>query len=319
MRGSTRAFATSEGCRIVSMTNSEPIVSLARREPPSLPAQPSATARLLRQVLRTRVTVIGLAIVVFLVIVATIVDFLPLDNPNVMDSSVLRAPPGTPGHLLGTDAFGRDVLSRVLYGSRVSLVISLAVVGSASVIGSLLGLLAGYLGGAFDSIISRIWDVIFSFPGILFLLVIMSTLGAGVEMAIIALTISSIPVFGRLMRERVIAQRGRQYVEAARCLGANSWYIMMRHVLPNSLTSVLVEAALAIPGVILAEAALSYLGLGVPPPTPSWGKMISEGQDILEVAPWLSIVPGFFILLTTLGFNLVGDGLRDFFDPTQLK
>ncbi len=317
MRGSTRESAINEDRHMVSAEKS--VASLALQEPRPLPISSSASTRLLRQVLRTRVTVIGLVIVVFLIAVALVVDFLPLDDPNVMDSAVLRAPPGTPGHPLGTDAFGRDVLSRALHGSRVSLVIALAVVGSGSIAGSLLGMAAGYLGGTTDSLISRVWDVIFSFPGLILLLVIMSTLGAGVGTAILALTVGSVPVFGRLMRERVLAQRSRQYVEAARCLGASSWYIMTRHVLPNSLTSVLVEGALAIPGVILAEAALSYLGLGVPPPTPSWGKMISEGQDLLEVAPWLSIVPGFFILLTTLGFNLVGDGLRDFFDPTQLK
>jgi peptide/nickel transport system permease protein len=175
------------------------------------------------------------------------------------------------------------------------------------------------MGGFIDSLVSRIWDVIFSFPGLLFFLVVMSTLGAGVGTAIMALTIGFIPLFGRLMRERVMAQRDRPYVEAARSMGAGSWHIMFHHVLPNSLTPVLVQGALAIPGVILAEAGLSYLGLGVPPPIPSWGKMIAEGQDLLEVAPWISLIPGFFILLATLGFNLVGDGLRDYFDPTQLK
>jgi peptide/nickel transport system permease protein len=177
----------------------------------------------------------------------------------------------------------------------------------------------GYTGGILDSVISRIWDVIFSFPGLLFFLVIMSTLGAGVGTAIIALTIGEIPLFGRLMRERVLSQRNRPYVEAAYSMGAGSWHIMFHHILPNSLTPVLVQAALAIPGVILAEAGLSYLGLGVPPPIPSWGKMIAEGQNLLEVAPWISLTPGFFILLATLGFNLLGDGLRDFFDPTQLR
>ncbi|MCZ7545703.1 MAG: ABC transporter permease [Anaerolineae bacterium] len=170
-----------------------------------------------------------------------------------------------------------------------------------------------------DSFISRAFDVIFSFPGLLLFLVITGTLGASIQVAIVALTVGSVPSFGRLMRERVLSQRSRQYVEAAQCMGAGAWHIMVQHVLPNSMTPVLVQAALAIPGVILAEAALSYLGLGVPPPTPSWGKMISEGQDLLEVAPWISLIPGFFILLATLGFNLVGDGLRDFLDPTQLK
>ena len=283
-----------------------------------LQPQSSGRMRLLRQVLRTKVTVIGVIIVIFLVILAIVVDWLPLEDPYVM-GAVLRGPPGTAGHVLGTDDFGRDILTRVLHGSRISLVIALSVVGMGSVVGSLLGLVVGYTGGLLDSIVSRIWDVIFSFPGLLFFLVVMSALGAGIQMAIIALTIGEIPVFGRLMRERVLAQQNKPYVEAARSMGARSWYIMFHHILPNSLTPVLVQGALSIPGIILAEAGLSYLGLGVPPPIPSWGKMIAEGQNYLETAPWLSLIPGVFILLATLGFNLLGDGLRDLFDPTQLR
>jgi len=285
--------------------------------PELLLSQSSAKMRLLRQVLRTKVTVIGIVIVVFLAILASVVDWLPLQDPYVMDVA-LRKPPGTPGHVLGTDDFGRDIFSRVLHGSQVSLVIALSVVAMGSIAGCFLGLVVGYMGGIIDSIVSRVWDVIFSFPGLLFFLVIMSTLGAGVQMAIIALTIGEIPVFGRLMRERVLAQQNKPYVEAARSMGARSGYIMLHHILPNSLTPVLVQGALSIPGVILAEAGLSYLGLGVPPPIPSWGKMISEGQNLLETAPWISLIPGLFILLATLGFNLLGDGLRDLFDPTQL-
>jgi peptide/nickel transport system permease protein len=293
-------------------------IRLTPPHPDPAPAQPSATMRLLRQVFRAKVTVIGTIIVIALVLLTLIVDFLPLDDPYVMGTA-LRVPPGTPGHPLGTDAFGRDILSRVIHGSRVSMLIAFAVVGIGGTLGTLLGLLVGYVGGFLDSFVSRIWDVIFSFPGILFFLVIMSVLGPGVEMAIIALTVGFIPLFGRLTRERVLAQRSLPYVEAARMMGARDGYIMLVHILPNSLTPALVQAALAIPGVILAEAGLSYLGLGVPPPIPSWGKMIAEGQDLLEVAPWMSLTPGFMILLTTLGFNLLGDGLRDLFDPTQLR
>ena len=302
------------------MGNVNPNVKSAalRLAHPPLEAALSPTMRMLRQVFRTKVTVIGTVIVVALLAFTAIVDLLPLDDPYVMGTP-LRAAPGTEGHLLGTDDFGRDILSRVSYGSRVSLVIALSVVGASGVIGAFLGLIVGYYGGALDSIVSRIWDVIFSFPGLLFFLVIMSTLGPGVEMAIIALTIGGIPTFGRLMRERVLAQRNRPFVEAARSMGAGDWHIMLVHILPNSLTPILVQGALAIPGVILAEAGLSYLGLGVPPPIPAWGKMIAEGQNLLEIAPWISLIPGFMILLATLGFNLVGDGLRDFFDPTQLK
>ncbi len=299
------------------MTNSASVK--ARLVPPSPhDAQPSANMRALRQVFRAKVTVIGAIIVIALVILMLVVDWLPLDDPYTMTAS-LRVPPGTPGHPLGTDAFGRDLLSRVIHGSRVSLLLAFTVVGVGGLLGTLLGLIVGYTGGFLDSLVSRIWDVIFSFPGILFFLVIMSTLGPGVEMAMIALTVGFVPLFGRLMRERVIAQRNRPYVEAARMMGANDWHLMLVHILPNSLTPVLVQAALAIPGVILAEAGLSYLGLGVPPPIPSWGKMIAEGQALLEVAPWMSLIPGFMILLATLSFNLLGDGLRDYVDPKQLR
>ncbi len=302
------------------MGNANPIMKIDIQDSLAVKngTQDSATMRMVKQVFRTKVTVIGAVIVVLLVVLMLSVDLLSLEDPYSMGSN-LRSSPGTSGHVLGTDNFGRDILSRVAYGSRVSLVIAFSVVLIGGVAGSFLGLVAGYFGGWFDSLVSRFWDVIFSFPGLLFALVIMSTLGAGIETSIIALSIGYIPLFGRLMRERVLAQRSYAYVEAAQMLGASHWQIMWHHILPNSLTPVLVQAALAIPGVILAEAGLSYLGLGVPPPIPSWGKMIAEGQDLLELAPWISLIPGFMILLATLGFNLVGDGLRDFFDPRQLQ
>lgn len=289
-----------------------------RREERGLQPQ-SARTRALRRVLRNPVTLAGLIIVVFLVVMVLLADLFPLDDPNAMDVTARRLAPGEGGHLLGTDSFGRDLLSRALYGGRLSLFISLSVVGMSTVIGVVLGTLVGFRGGFLDTAISRTWDVMLSFPGILLFIVIMGTLGAGVGMAVIALTIGSIPAAGRLMRERVLAQRQHVYVEAAKVIGASQTRIMFRHVLPNSLTSILIQAALAVPGVILAEAALSYLGLGVPPPTASWGKMIAEGQAQLLLAPWQSLIPGACILLATLGFNLLGDGLRDYLDPTQAR
>jgi peptide/nickel transport system permease protein len=236
-----------------------------------------------------------------------------------MSRLAARQPPGTPGFPLGADALGRDILSRVIHGARISLFVAITVVVISHLIGVILGTIVGYTGGLVDSLVSRIWDVMFSFPGIILFLVIMGTLGPGIQMVVIAMTIGSVPVCGRLMRERVIANREREYVLAAKALGANDWRIMFSHVVPNSLTPILVHAALAIPGIILAEAGLSYLGLGVPPPYPSWGKMIADGQDSLELAPWISLIPGIAILLATLGFNLAGDGLRDYLDPTHAR
>jgi peptide/nickel transport system permease protein len=282
-------------------------------------AVPSARGRAVRRLLGTPVAVIGLALVVLLVLLALTANVLPVQDPTAMDVLARRLPPGSPAHPLGTDTFGRDVLSRVTHGAQLSLLIAISVVTIGGVAGSFLGVVVGYVGGGLDSVVGRIWDAILSLPGLLLYLVVMATLGAGVPQAITAMTIGLIPGFGRLMRERVLAQRHREYVDAARVIGAGEWRIMFRHVLPNVLTPVLVQAALAIPGIMLAEASLSYLGLGVPPPAPSWGKMIAEGQSFLLIAPWLTLIPGACILLATLGFNLLGDGLRDFFDPTQRR
>jgi peptide/nickel transport system permease protein len=279
----------------------------------------SARARALRRVLRTPVTVIGAVLVICLVIFALAADQFSLPDPNAMDAKALRMPPGTPGHPLGTDNYGRDILSRSVHGARLSLFLSLAVVSISAATGAVLGVAAGYFGGFVDTLISRTWDVLSTLPGIILFMVMVAALGPGIPMLIIAMSIGGIPWYGRLVRERVLSQRSKEYVEAAKAIGASQWRIMFRHVLPNCLTPVLVAAALAIPGVIMGEAGLSYLGLGIRPPQPSWGQMISEGQTLLILAPWISMIPGAFILLTTLGFNLVGDGLRDYFDPTQLR
>lgn len=279
----------------------------------------SAQSRALRRVLRTPVTVIGVALVLALVTFALAADLFSAPDPNVMDPSALRVPPGTPGHILGTDNYGRDILSRAVHGARISLFLSLAVVSISSLIGTALGVAAGYRGGVLDTLISRSWDVLSTLPGIILYLVMVAALGSGIPMLIIAMSVGGIPWYGRLVRERVLSQRSKDYVEGARAIGASQWRIMFRHVLPNCLTPVLVAAALAIPGVIMGEAGLSYLGLGIKPPQPSWGQMIAEGQSLLLLAPWISMIPGVFILIATLGFNLVGDGLRDYFDPTQLR
>ena len=320
MRGLTLESAMSER---VSQT-SDPLTGDPLTGDPITAAPKSAlhvsdTTRALRRILRTRVTVIGMVIVVFLIVLALGADVLPLKDPNVMDPLQLRKPPGTPGYLFGTDMFGRDQLSRVIHGARISLFIAIVASLLGGGIGTVLGVVVGYVGGAVDSIVNRLWDVLFSLPGLILLLVIIATLGTGIPALIFAITIGGVPSFGRLVRERVLSQRSRLYVEAAQALGVSKWRIIFRHVLPNSITPVLVSLALAIPGVIVAEAGLSYLGLGVPPPYPSLGKMIAEGQSLLEVAPWISLIPGFFILLATLGFNLAADGLRDYLDPTQLR
>jgi peptide/nickel transport system permease protein len=277
----------------------------------------SSKEKAIRRFFKTNVNVVGLFLVILVFGITLYSFFYPVD-PNVMDATALRKPPGTPDHLLGTDTLGRDILARVLHGSRISMTISITVVTLSTIIGMFFGLIAGYFGGVIDAVIGRIVDMLLSFPGILLLLVIMATFGSGVWIVIFAMTLGGIPGTIRLMRERVLGLRSRNYIIAASCLGADGWYNMRRHILPNAITPILVSAALAIPGAIMGEAGLSYLGLGVPPPAPSWGKMIADGQSLIEFAPWISIFPGICILMTTLGFNLLGDGIRDFLDPTQL-
>ena len=278
----------------------------------------SSRQKAFRRFFKTKVNVIGLFLVILVLVFTGYSFFYPID-PNTIDVKALRKPPGTVGHLLGTDTLGRDILARVIHGSKISMLISITVVALSSSIGLLIGLLAGYFGGLTDTIVGRIVDMLLSFPGILLLLVIMAAFGGGIWIIIFAMTVGGIPGTVRLVRERVLSLRTRNYVTASTCLGAGGWYNMLRHILPNALTPILVSAALMIPGTIMGEAGLSYLGLGVPPPTPAWGKMIADGQSLIEFAPWISVFPGICILVTTLGFNLLGDGIRDFLDPTQLK
>jgi ABC-type dipeptide/oligopeptide/nickel transport system permease subunit len=259
-------------------------------------------------------TALGVAIVILLILTAAIADVLDIRDPSQM-SPTPYLPPGQGGFLLGTDKYGRDMLSRLIYGARTSLFVSLVSVAGGCLIGTALGLVSGYFGGTIDDVIGRVWDVLLSFPTLVLLLVIIATLGPSLANGVIALIVALIPGFGRIARAVVLTEKNKDYVVAARCAGARDRVIMARHILPNSLTPTVVQATLTIPGIVLVEASLSFLGLGVPPPTPSWGQMISEGQSLLEVAPWLSILPGLAILLAVLGFNLAGDGLRDYLDP----
>ncbi len=226
----------------------------------------------------------------------------------------LPVPPG--GHyLLGTDPLGRDVLSRALYGAQVSLFVSLVANGLAALLGLFVGILAGYFGGVFDTVLMRFTDVLLAFPAILLALALTAVLRPSIGVVTVVIAVITWPALSRLVRSQVLVVRELAFVEAARSLGASSLHIVIRHILPQIITLVVIWSTLALAGTVLTEAALSFLGLGIPLPTPSWGNMIADAQSQYRSAPWLILVPGAAILMTTLGFNLLGDALRDALDP----
>ena len=269
---------------------------------------------LLRKALRHGLVVSGGSIVLLLVLLALFGRALAPFDPLMMDFTARFAPPSWT-HPFGTDDFGRDLFSRVLYGARVSVQVAFIAVSLSGVVGVTLGVLAGYLGGWVDELIMRVMDVVFAFPAVLLAITVMAILGRGVENAMIAIAIVYAPIFARVTRGAVIAVRDREFVTAARALGQRQLRIMFAHVLPNALGPIIVQTSLSLAFAILAEAALSFFGLGTQPPDPSWGRMLAEGRGFLGQAPWMGIFPGLAIMLSVLGFNLLGDGLRDVLGP----
>jgi len=276
---------------------------------------PRAFVRRLR---RTRLAAVGFAIVGMLVLAAVLAPVVSPYDPNrqrLLDA--LQAP--SPAHLLGTDENGRDVLSRILYGARVSLLAGVFSVAIALALGVSSGLVSGYFSGRVDNVIMRIMDALLAFPTLVLALAITAALGPGLRNAMIAIGVVYTPIFARLTRGQVLSLREREFVEAARTIGAGSGRIMVRHILPNVTAPLIVQASLSVAFAILAEATLSFLGLGVQPPEPSWGSMVSRGKDYLDQAPWLSFAPGGAILLAVMGFNFVGDAIRDALDPRLVR
>lgn len=267
---------------------------------------------------RNRMALAGLVIVLGIVIMAV---FAPLIAPYDPYERNIRDRIASPSleHPMGTDELGRDTFSRVIYGSRVSLTVGLVSVGIATLIGAPLGLIAGYAGGKSDSLIMRLMDAVLSFPEIVLAIAILAILGPSVLNAMIAIGIVYIPIFARTVRAPTIAQAHREYVEAARSLGASSGRVLFRHIAPNTLSILIVRISTSFSYAILAEASLSFLGLSASPPTATWGRMLKEGQSVMQQAPWVAIFPGLAIAIAVLGFNLLGDGLRDAFDPRSRK
>jgi len=264
---------------------------------------------------RNGLGLLGLVLAAAAVLAALAAPILAPHNPFIGDMTQGLRPPGTPGHPLGTDQLGRDTLSRVLYGARVALFIGLCTVLVTAIVGGLLGLVAGFFGGWSGQVLMRLCDVQLSFPFILLALTINAIVGLGLRNIIISLSAAGWVVYARVVRGEVLSVKQRDFVQAAAALGTSRARILFRHILPNVAPSIIIVASLQFSQFIVAEAAISFLGFGVQPPTPAWGSMLSESRDFLYVAWWLAAFPGAALALTALGVNLVGDWLRDVLDP----
>ncbi len=263
---------------------------------------------------KNKIAVVGAIIILFFIIMAL---FAPIIAPEGINEQKLgdRLQAPSAEHWLGTDDFGRDILSRIIYGARISLTIGFFAVLGSAVAGCFLGILAGYYGRWVDGIISRIFDIMLAFPSILLAIAVVAVLGPSLRNALIAIAIINIPNFGRLIRSKVLSVKQEEYVLAAKAVGMKDSRILYRHILPNSLSPIIVQGTLAVGTAIIEAAALGFLGLGAQAPEPEWGKMLADSKQYIMQAPWTMIFPGIAIMLTVLGFNLMGDGLRDALDP----
>jgi peptide/nickel transport system permease protein len=281
------------------------------------------TARITRplaRLVRRRTALVGLIIVLLVGLAAALAPMVTPFDPLEQDISKRLRPPGSrdeAGHMhaLGTDQLGRDILARVVYGSRIAMLVGLAAVAISGVAGLAAGLVSGYVGGRVDDLFMRLGDVQLAFPFILLAIAVIGVLGPSLLNIVIVIGVSSWVVYARVVRSEVLSIREREFVQAARALGGHGGRILVRHILPNALTPWLVVATLDMARVIVIESALSFLGLGVQPPTPTWGGMLADGRVYLATAWWLATFPGIAILVTVLGINLLGDGLRDALDP----
>jgi peptide/nickel transport system permease protein len=270
----------------------------------------------LRRLMRRRAALIGLAVVAFFVALALAAPFIAHYDPVATDWRAVRKPPSAQ-HLFGTDELGRDVLARVIWGARASLMAGLVSVSIAVAVSVPLGLVSGYLGGAVDGVLMRVIDAMLAIPFLILAIALAAFLGPNLINAMIAIGVAQTPIFTRLTRGQVLAVKHEDYIEAARAVGNPHRRIMLRHILPNILAPILVQATLAIAAAMIAEASLSFLGLGQQPPAPSWGSMLNTATRFLSQAPWMALWPGLAIFSLVLSFNLLGDGLRDAFDPRQ--
>ena len=270
--------------------------------------------RLWRSITRNIPITVCVAFVLVVTLLAIFVQVLPVPDPT-SQSVLFRLKPPSPEHVLGTDRLGRDILSRVLWGARISLLVGVGVVAVSGIVGTIFGVIAGYFRGWPSELVMRITDILLAFPALILAMVTVTILGNSLLTVVLAISVGVIPRFTRFTRGTILSIREREYVVAARALGASSWRIISMHVLLNAVDPLIVLCTLQIPTAILTEALLSFLGLGITEPTPTWGNMINSGQIVLREAPWLTFFPGLAIVLTVLAFNLLGDAIRDALDP----
>ena len=264
---------------------------------------------------RNRLAMAGLIIVALLLVVAALAPWIAPHDPFVQNLSNRLKPPGTPGHWLGTDDFGRDILSRIIFGARITLYIIALVAVTAPVLGLLVGTVSGYFGGWIDAVLMRLTDIFLAFPRLILALALVAVLGPGIENAVLAIALTAWPPYARIARAETLTVRNSDYIAAIRLQGASAPRIIAGHVVPMCLPSVIIRVTLDMAGVILIAAGLGFLGLGVQPPLPEWGLMISSGRKFLFGQWWVATMPGLAIFLVSLGFKLLGDGLRDVLDP----
>ncbi|MCR4427179.1 MAG: ABC transporter permease [Firmicutes bacterium] len=279
----------------------------------------SELGHIARVFFRHRLGVIGLVLLSLFILAAVFAPSVAPHNPYTMNLDNAFLSPGSPAHYLGTDNFGRDTLSRLIYGSRISLLTGIVVVSIASTLGTCLGLLAGYYGKWVDHLVMRLVEIFYAFPFLILVIAVMAILGPSIYNVMWVLGLVSWPLYARLVRAQVLSLKSEDFVQAARALGCGDARIMFRHILPNVLTPVIVSATLGIPGAILSSAALGFLGFGVQPPTPEWGAMVSEAKDFILLNSNMIVWPGLCIFLVVMSFNFVGDALRDALDPRLSK
>ncbi|MFD1637750.1 ABC transporter permease [Evansella tamaricis] len=266
------------------------------------------------QLRKNKLAIVGIVIITFFILVAIIAPLLTPYAFNTINAGPRLTGPSA-DHWFGTDDLGRDTFTRIVYGARISLMVGFFAVTGALVFGTLLGIVAGFFGKWVDMLISRIFDIMLAFPSILLAIAIVAILGPSLQNALIAIAIINIPIFGRLVRSKVISIRQEEYILAAKAQGMKNGRILFHHVLPNSVAPIIVQATLSFGTAILEAAALGFLGLGAQAPTPEWGKMLSDSRQYIQSAPWTVLFPGVSIMLVVLGFNMIGDGLRDALDP----